>query len=244
VAIGDQGNVFTRLKSYLPPWFGSGLTPVLDALLQAPAWALSFVYQLYAYATLQTRIKSQTDGWLDLTSADFFGAALPRKANETDAAFDARILANLFVEKATRDGIEDALERLTGQTPIIFEPLRPLDTGAYGAPNWGYAEAGGYGSLLMPYQCLVDAYRPVNQSGTPALAGYGSPNGGYGDASWLVWGDQTRLGGIVTDADIYAIVDATKPIGAIIWVQIHTAAAPGGQLDFSDPDDSGFVAAI
>ena len=65
MSIGDQADVFARLKSTLPRWF-SDSTPIVDAVFQGLAWAGSFVYSLYAYAKLQTRIKTATDGWLDI----------------------------------------------------------------------------------------------------------------------------------------------------------------------------------
>lgn len=132
MATGDQNDILQRLKGALPRWFGDN-TPILDALLQGLAWAGSFVYSLWAYAKLQTRIKTATDGWLDMIAADFFGSSLMRSANQSDASFRARIIINLIRERATRAGVIKVLQDLTGRTPIIFEPQRPLDTGAYGA---------------------------------------------------------------------------------------------------------------
>lgn len=40
---------------------------------------------------------------------------------------------SLFRERGTRQAIIDILEDMTGKTPYIFEPQRPMDTGAYGA---------------------------------------------------------------------------------------------------------------
>ena len=45
------------------------------------------VYGLTAYARLQTRIATATDGFLDLISFDFFGRRCPGKPQESDAAF-------------------------------------------------------------------------------------------------------------------------------------------------------------
>lgn len=65
MATGDQADFVRRLKSVLPvQWFDDS-NPILDAVLNGIASALSLVYQLYAYAVLQTRILTATDGWLD-----------------------------------------------------------------------------------------------------------------------------------------------------------------------------------
>ncbi len=133
MAVGDQSDVLARLKAVLPPWFSSP-TPVLDAVLSGYAWAGSFVYGLYAYAKQQTRMKTATDGWLDMFAGDFFGSSLIRAAGQTDASFRARIIANLFRERATRNAIIRVLQDLTGRTPIVFEAERPADTGAWNNP--------------------------------------------------------------------------------------------------------------
>lgn len=219
MSIGDQADVFARLKSTLPRWF-SDSTPIVDAVFQGLAWAGSFVYSLYAYAKLQTRIKTATDGWLDIISADFFGTALPRAANQSDTSFRARIIVNLFRERATRGGIIKALTDLTGRAPMVFEPLRPADTGAYSAPNSGYGSAGGYGSMLLPFQAFVTAYRPTG-SGIPNIAGYGNAPAAYGVASQGgEYATMSMIQGAVTDADIYAAIDSVKPVGTILWTRI------------------------
>lgn len=133
MAIGDQADIFGRIKAVLPNrWFG-GISPLLDAITQGLANSSAFIYSLYLYAKLQTRILTATDGWLDMVAADFFGAALLRNANQTDASFRARIIINMFRERGTRNAITKVLTDLTGRAPIIFEPQRPKDTGAYGA---------------------------------------------------------------------------------------------------------------
>lgn len=217
---GDQQDFFQRIKTLVPRWFGDD-TPTIDALVQGLAWAGSFVYSLWAYAKLQTRILTATDGWLDMIAADFFGAALLRQSNQSDASFRARIIINLFRERATRGGIVKVLQDLTGRTPLVFEPLRPADTGCYGGPAIGYGMAGGYGSMLLPFQALVTAYRPTG-SGIPLVAGYGISTGGYGQASRADYAAMSMIQGAVTDADIYAAIDSVKPAGTIIWTRINS----------------------
>jgi hypothetical protein len=216
--------VFSRLKAALPQrWFGStsDSMPVVDSVLAAATTALSFIYSLYAYAKLQTRIKTATDGYLDLIAADFFGTSIQRKANQTDASFRATIIANMFRERATRNAIVKVLQDLTGRTPKIIEPKRPADTGAYGGPLIGYGLAGAYGSLQMPYQAFVIAYRPLG-TGIPSVAGYGVSTGAYSTASQAEWASLSMIQGAVTDADIYAAIDSVRPAATIVWTNISS----------------------
>lgn len=220
MATGDQNDVFSRIKATLPPWFGS-TTPILDAVTQGLAWAGSFIYSLYAYAKLQTRIKTATDGWLDMIAADFFGTTLLRAANQTDTSYRARILINIIRERATRNAIVRVLTDLTGRAPAIFEPLRPADTGAYSVPNSGYSSAGGYGSTLIPFQAFITAYRPL-ASGVPYVAGYGTSPAGYGIASRGDYVSILSVTGAVADADLYAAIDSVKPAATTLWTRISS----------------------
>lgn len=218
---GDQADFLARIKALLPNGWFRDETPILDAVLGGIAWALSFIYGLTAYAKLQTRIATATDGFLDLISFDFFGNSLPRKLQELDSAFRARIQAELLLQRATRYGLIRALQILTGRTPIVFEPARPLDTGAYNCNIWGYNAAGGYGSLQLPFQAFVTAYRPIGQ-GIPNVAGYGNPEGAYNTGSQTEYANPSMILGAVTDSDIYAAVDSVKPAASIIWTQIQS----------------------
>lgn len=134
MATGDIQDIVQGLKSALPRGWFSGSTPVLDALLTGLATAWSEMYSIYQYVSTQARIRTATGIWLDLAAQDFFGNNLPRQANELDAQYRARILSALFVEQGTRNAIYYALLRLTGRAPLIFEPARPADTGAYTQP--------------------------------------------------------------------------------------------------------------
>jgi len=219
MATGDQADMLVRVKALLPRWFGDA-TPVLDGLLSGVAQVQAFVYGLVAYAGLQTRIKTASDGWLDVIAADFFGLALSRAAGQSDASLRSRIIVHLFRERATRAGMVKVLTDLTGAAPVMFEPQRPLDTGSYGGPMLGYGVAGGYGSLQMPYQALVLVSRPAG-SGIPKVAGYGVSSGGYGMASQAEYASVGMVLGAVTDADIYAAIEATKPVGTVMWACIY-----------------------
>jgi hypothetical protein len=222
--IGDFDDIFGRIKAKLPSrWFGgwADSLPVLDGVLAGIASLLSFAYALYGYAKLQTRIMTATDGWLDMIAADFFGPGqVRRKTGQSDTSYRLVILANLFREKATRPAIVSILTSLTGRAPTIIEPTRPSDTGAYGAPNSGYGVAGAYGSISLPYQAFVIAYRPVSNAGIASVAGYGTSPGGYGAPSRAEYASMNMVSGGITDADIFAAIDAVKPAGTIVWTRI------------------------
>lgn len=190
MAIGDQLNITARVRALLPSWFGS-TTPLLTATLQSYAVTGAFVYSLYAYTKLQTRILTATDGWLDMIAADYFGTGLFRAAGQSDASFRTRIVASLLRERATHQAMVKVLQDITGRTPQVVELRRVLDTGAYGY-LFGYGVRGAYGSLWPSvYQAFVIAYRPLAGSGFTA-----------------------------SDADIFSAVDGVKPIGTVIWTAI------------------------
>jgi hypothetical protein len=200
---GAQSDFVARIKALLPNGWFRDSTPVLDAVLSGIGSALASVYGLTQYARLQTRIATATDAFLDLISFDFFGATLPRRSQEGDESFRARVIAGLFPERVTRRGMYRTLLALTGRAPVIFEPARPKDTGAYNTNTLGYGVAGAYGSLALPGQSFITAFRPIGQ-GIPNVAGYGSPAGGYNTGSRLEYASADMIAGTVTDADIYA----------------------------------------
>jgi hypothetical protein len=220
MATGDQNDMFSRLKSLLPPtWFGDS-NPIRDAILIGTAQVLAWCYTLYLYAQMQTRIKTASDGWLDMISADFFGNTLPRYSGQTDDNYRNKIIVNLFRERGTRHSISQVLYDLTGEYPDIFEPQRPADTGGYGY-GCGYGVGGGYGSKLMPYEALVTAYRAPN-TGIPFVAGYTSTTSGYGIPSQGQYSSLSMISGLVSDSDIYAAIASVKVEGTLVWVRIKS----------------------
>ena len=209
--IGTAADVFNRLKALIPrSWFGA--SPNFDASLQGAAWALSSNYAEITYAAMQTRIKTATDGYLDLISYDFFGSSLPRFTLEPDNAFRARILANLFVRGPTRADMSKVLTLLTGKPPVIFEPGNTTDTGGWDG-GFYFDVDGGWGDP-RPYQTMVTAYRPLGS--LISLGEWDAYRFSF-DAN-AFWSDNPPSS--LTDAAIIAAVEATRVLGTIVWLRI------------------------
>lgn len=221
MSTGDSDDFTNRLEKLIPNgWFAVGLTPLRDGLLAGIANTLAYVYSLFAYLRLQTRIQTADGGFLDLTAGDFFGSTLFRTLGQSDDSFRARILANLLRERGTRNAVTSIITQLTGRAPIIFESQRPVDTGVYGGPGLAYGIAGGYGSYQLPYQAFVTVFRPAGQ-GIPNIAGYGIPTGAYNTGSQLEYTTRSMVQG-VTDSDLYGALDGVRPAGYTLWAQIKS----------------------
>ena len=41
-----------------------------------------------------------------------------------------------------------------------------------------------------------------------------------------MWGDMSLIAGSITDADIYATINKTRPTGCIMWTQLFPPAVP------------------
>ena len=215
--IGDGPDMAARLKSVLPVGWFSDSSPMLGGLLLGLGQGWSAVYGLIQFVQLQTRVATATGGFLDLISTDFFGAWLPRRSREQDQSFGKRIRQELLRPRATRSALQLALTELTGRAPVIFEPARTSDTGGYtaGGVAWGGAGVtgqGGWGSLLLPYQIFVTAYRPAG-GGIALLAGYGT--GGL-----AAYGDLEMLTTLVSDSDIASAVTRILPAATIAWMRL------------------------
>ncbi len=220
--VGDQQDMVTRLKAALPAGWFPDSTPVLDALLQGLASAWSWSYGALQYVKDQARISTTTDVWLDVVASDFFGSRVTRNG-QADAIFSARIRREIWRERGTRAAVASVLTDLTGRQPLIFEPARPADTGAWGLKGGGpaglaYGSAGGWGSLALPYQSFVTAYRPAG-SGIAKVFGWGAAAGGYGKGV-IEYGELAMAGVQVADADIYAAIASVMPVAAIAWTRI------------------------
>jgi hypothetical protein len=211
--------IYEILRGYLPPsWFGD-TSPVINGLINGSASVMAIVFDNILEAALQLRIKTATGGFLDLVAGDFFGNTLARKTHESDTIYRARILTYMFRERATRNGLKIILTDITGRTPRIVETERPMDTGGYRGGGVGYGTAGAYGSMLTPFQCFVEVYRPPT-SGVPFISGYGCSPAGYNVPSQGEYASMSMVEGFVQDTDIYHAIDMVKPIGTIVWTQI------------------------
>jgi hypothetical protein len=214
---GDRQDFVERLKLVLPGRWFAGFTPILDAVVTGLGSAWSGVFSSLSFVTAQTRIATASGVFLDIAAQDYLGGALPRRAGEADTAYSARIRANLLSPRATRTDLIAALTSLTGQAPVVFEPLNASDTGGYNL-NMGYNLAGGYGSRQLPYQFFLTVYRPANTP-TSNAGGYGIGPGGYG-SSPLVYADIAEFAGAVSDEDILQAVAAFIPTTSIAWTKI------------------------
>jgi hypothetical protein len=241
MATGDANDMAARMRAVLPAGWFPDSAPVLTAILTGFGAVWAQMYSLLAWVRLQTRIATATGANLDLISLDFFGGGLPRRSGESDSVFEARIERELFRAKGTRAAVVRELVDLTGVAPTIFEPALTSDTGGYTTGGVGYGAGGGYGSLLLPFQCFVQAYLQVpavianvGGYGNPVYANYG---GGYGDgATWpgsvspgggaIEYADISNAPGLVTDATIYAAIASVIPTATIAWTAIEPAPSP------------------
>ena len=187
---GDTNDMLARIKAVVPARWFPDATPLLDGMTTGLAETGSWLHALLADVQRQTRLATATGGFLDMIAHDYFGSRLPRRAAQSDSGFRVRIQTELFRERGTRGALVEVLEYLTGRTPAVFEPARPADTRGWGVAL-GYGVAGGWGSLTLPFQCFVTAYRPTPQGGDP-----------------------------VSDNDIMAAIAGVTPVAAIAWVRI------------------------
>jgi hypothetical protein len=221
--IGDQSDFLGRLRSVLPVRWFPDFTPVLDALLGGLACGWTSIYQQLQYVRAQTRIATATDIWLDVVAQDYFGSRVTRRTGQDDAPFRAAIQRELFRERGTRMAVVSVLQDLTGRPPQIFEPCRPGDTGGYasstgGGGGVGYGCAGGWGSLTLPFQCFITAYRPIG-GGIAMISGWSSSGGAYGQGA-IEYATLTMVQAQITDSDIYSAVAGVLPVATIGWTRI------------------------
>lgn len=219
---GDNQDILARLKATLPAGWFPDSTPVLDAILSGLASAWSWSYGLLCYVGTQTRIATATDIWLDIIALDFFGSRIAR-SGRLDADFRRRIQQEVMRERGTRAAIVSVLEDLTGREPVVSEPANPADTGGWGSfgtlhTGLSYGVAGGWGSLALPFQCFVTAYRPLNE-GIALVGGWSMSAGGYGCGS-LEYADLALMAPIVSDSEIFAAVASVMPTATIAWTRI------------------------
>ncbi len=222
---GDAQDFVSRMRSVLPTrWFPDD-APVLDTVLNGLAWCWAWSYDFLAYVKAQARISSASDVWLDAIARDYFGPSECQRNGQDDDTYRQRIRRDLLRERGTRHALRSVLEDLTGRTPTIFEPANPADTGGYctsatTASGLAYGTAGGWGSLALPFQAFVTAYRPTG-SGIATITGWGRAAGGYGRGA-IEYASLDMIVGQVTDDDIRRATASVTPAAAISWTRISS----------------------
>lgn len=214
--------MLARLKSALPRRWIPDSSPNFDALLSGFAAVWTLIYSMLTYAKRQQRIGSAESVFLDLAAYDFLGNRLQRSTAQSDDKFRHIVQLEILRPRVTRAALDQALFDLTGNHPTIIEPKRPADLGGYGVAM-GYGVAGAYGSMNMPFQFLVTAYRK-HSGGIAGIAGYGTSYGGYGVGA-IEYASASQIIGDVTDADIQRTVNSTIPAGTVAWMRIDQKPA-------------------
>lgn len=234
MAVGDPNDILKDVVSVLPPgWFtesgastgtAQSKTPIRDMVLAGVASVGSWAYSLFQGVQGQTRIATATGGWLDIASTDLFAGALPRVAGESDAAFRARIKANLFAKADTRAAIQNALAVLTGKPVRMMEPWAPADTAVWDRAYYDVdtaAAPGQYADASMRYQGFIQCVLPAVTGPNSIPIGSTLDGLGFYDSSSYGWdAPSPALAGATL---IYNLVNRLKVYGTKIWVQFVTA---------------------
>ena len=98
-----------------------------------------------------------------------------------------------------------------------------VEVGATGNSSPGM---GCWGSLEVPYQMFVTAYRPVG-GGIPGASGTDTGGKGY-DIGAFAYVDESENVSPVSDDEILAAVAATQAAGVTAWTRIEDAPASAG----------------
>jgi len=227
-----------RQKATLPRGWFPDQSPTLDAVLSSFAYVASQAYSLLTYVKLQSRIKSASDGLLDLIAFDFFGLRFRRRKGQADDQFRTAILAEVFRDRVTRSGIKKAVEDLTGNEARIFEPFNATDCGGLDTGYLGFDTLGRFGAVDLPRQIFIATLNPQG-AGIPDAAGFdsgwgGMDNGVGGVASGLdELGDVAKIVGPVTQQDIYDTINATRAAGITAWTAIGLPPEARLDVDFT-----------
>jgi hypothetical protein len=81
-----------------------------------------------------------------------------------------------------------------------------------------YGLAGGWGSLSLPFQFFVTAYRPAG-IGIGTVSGWGYGSAGYGQGP-LEYASLGMMQSQVKDTDICTAITDVLPVGVIAWTRI------------------------
>src|SRR5882724_1777047 len=229
MAIGSSDDIYLILKNELAPWYGSTLPKNIDALLQNYVSSGVFNYTQYEYIDLQTRIQTATGENLDLISRDYFNNEFQRRHGQGDGSYRSMLEAFLILERGTRNGLSRALTALTGNVPVLFEFWNPADAGAYNISTTAY-DISKYGGGLddWAYQGFADVYVSAG-SGMAFFGGFGEyifPYDEIDQNAFNFYGSDVLLQDVITDDDIYAVINAFKLYGTVVWTRIHRGEVP------------------
>lgn len=212
-------SIYQRYLANLPNWFGLQ-HPNLDALLAAFVAIMDIYYAQYQYVILQERIHTATDVNLDLISQDYLGNELPRKQNENDTSYRNRILSTVLRPKATRSAMYNMLLQVTGYPPLIYEGWNALDGMSLNTPTrCGLNINDSLGSGMQPYTCIIIVFLPSFQGmgnfpclNEPTVAGL--------NINWWL-GSSTFLTSVITESDIFQLIEITKVYGTLPMVSFE-----------------------
>jgi hypothetical protein len=240
---GSVIDITQRLLKFLPSgWFPpNDPTTRLYALEYGFATAFATNYTQIQYVKQQTRLNSSTGAFVDLSSNDFFGLTLPRRAGELDAAFITRIEQAIFQDRNTRSAIISAVYNLTGFTPTIIETWYPHDTGGWSAGNLGFDVAGCWAAAKCDFNVYITM--PAPQSVTnPTLAGWDGPASLAGWDSGLICWTGPSLGVTTTPGilSICAALERVRTAGIKYFVQFTGSIT--FRLDSSNLDSNAVLA--
>lgn len=186
MATGDSNDILSRVKKLIPYGWFSSTAPIRDAVLGGMSDVTSSFYNLLVYAQQQARIATAGGPFLDIIAYDYLGRFLQRNG-ESDEVFRNQILSTVLQERVTRAGMTGVMGKLTGNTPTIFEPWNPYDTGCYqpgSAIKYTFSTStlGGSTTVYTPTQ-LVSTINKAEASvlSTSGQFGYGVGRGGWGN---------------------------------------------------------------
>lgn len=231
MATGDQNDLISRLQKWMPQgWYPATTGTRIYAVMAGLASVLSSIFGMIAYARLQTRIATATDGFLDIISRDYLANNLPRIPGETDAAFSVRIRANIFLKANTRTNIQAYLQTITGYPVRMIEPWQPNDTFVWGRSFWGVdttVNPGQWANGNQRYCGLIALTLPASGASGLSRSWWGqwfwntvsslAPAAG---AWWLAFS------GSNAEQLIYAAIIRLKVFGTSIYVKFVPAPAP------------------
>lgn len=214
---GDQSDIVSRLQRWLPQgWFPPDTGTRVFAILSGFASLLASIFSTIAYARLQTRLATITDGFVDLAGSDFFGNLLPRLSGEVDATYSLRIRKEIIRDRNTRAAIDALLFELTGYHPEITENWRGSDNLAWrGRYGW---RTGHYSGRDFRYQVFIKTtHAGVFGINTGA---WRNPNAAWRVPTFVYTDPSMTTGTGLTDQQLLDALNRIRTAGITYWVWI------------------------